>query len=185
MEAAQRKSKRAKIVIYDVYMHAMALKSLLQPGEYETETREWSKLLENQQTWMAWKTTFQEAYVAKRRAEAALEGEEKPFGGSAIFGAAAEKTPNKQLRRRGNQKTAGTAPLTNQMMDSLEGYLENISAAAIKTVSNGGPLVDLAASLEISVETVTRQQKEIKRLSKQVKYLKNRGTKAACVGKFP
>ena len=51
MEAAQRKSKRAKIVINDEYLHAVALKSLLQSGEYETETREWSKLPEDEQTW--------------------------------------------------------------------------------------------------------------------------------------
>ena len=69
----------------------MALKFLLQPGEYETETREWSKITEDHQTWTAWKTTFQEAYIAKRRAKAAREWEEKPFGGSAIFKAAPEK----------------------------------------------------------------------------------------------
>ena len=50
MEAAQRNSKREKLVIQDEYMHTVALKLLLQSGEYETETREWSKLLENQQT---------------------------------------------------------------------------------------------------------------------------------------
>ena len=91
MEAAQRKSKRAKLVMNDEYMHNGALKYLLQFGEYKTETWEWSKILEDQQTWVAWKTTFREAYVGKRRAEAAWEGEEKPFGGSAIFGAAPEK----------------------------------------------------------------------------------------------
>ena len=41
MEAAQRKSKRAKLVINDEYLHAVALKLLLQSGEYETETWEW------------------------------------------------------------------------------------------------------------------------------------------------
>ena len=41
MEAAQRKSKRAKLVINNEYLHAVALKSLLQSGEYKTETREW------------------------------------------------------------------------------------------------------------------------------------------------
>ena len=41
MEAAQHKCKRAKIVINDEYLHAVALKSILQSGEYETETREW------------------------------------------------------------------------------------------------------------------------------------------------
>ena len=56
-------------------MHTVALKLLLQSGEYETETQEWSKLPEYQQTWTAWKTTLQEAYVAERRAKATQEGE--------------------------------------------------------------------------------------------------------------
>ena len=58
MEAAQRKSKREKLVINGEYLHALALKSLLQSGEYETETWEWSKLPEDEQTWAEWKTTF-------------------------------------------------------------------------------------------------------------------------------
>ena len=49
MEAAQRKFKRAKLVINNKYLHAVALKSLLQSGEYETETRECSKLPEDEQ----------------------------------------------------------------------------------------------------------------------------------------
>ena len=56
VEAAQRKSKREKLVINNKYLHAVALKSLLQSGEYETETREWSKLPEDEQTWAEWKT---------------------------------------------------------------------------------------------------------------------------------
>ena len=67
MEAAQRKYKRAKIVINNEYLHAVALKYLLQSGEYETETREWSKLPEEKQTLAEWKTTFFAAYVAKRQ----------------------------------------------------------------------------------------------------------------------
>ena len=98
MEAAQQKPKREKLVIHDEYMHAVALKLLPQSGEYKMETREWSKLPQDQQNWAAWKTTFREAYSAKRRDEAAREGEEKPFGCSAIFGAAPEKS-KEQLRR--------------------------------------------------------------------------------------
>ena len=41
MEAAQRKSKREKLVINDKYLHDVTLKLLLQSVEYETETREW------------------------------------------------------------------------------------------------------------------------------------------------
>ena len=74
MESTQRKSKRVKLVITNEYMHAVTLKLLLQSGEYETETREWSKLQESQQTWTKCKTSFREAYVAKRRSEAAREG---------------------------------------------------------------------------------------------------------------
>ena len=58
MEAAKRKSKHAKLVINYEYLHAVVLKSLLQSVEYETETREWSKLPEADQTWEDWKTTF-------------------------------------------------------------------------------------------------------------------------------
>ena len=65
-------------------MHTVALKLLPQPGEYETETKECSKLPEDQQTWTAWKTTCREAYVAKLRTEAAREGEDKPFGSSVV-----------------------------------------------------------------------------------------------------
>ena len=80
VEAAQRKSKRAKLVINYVYLHDVALKSLLQSGEYETEFREWLKLPEDKQTWADWKAMFCAAYVAKRRLEAAREVEQKPFG---------------------------------------------------------------------------------------------------------
>ena len=41
MEAAQQKSKRSKLVIHDKFMHAVALKSLLNSGDYKTETQEW------------------------------------------------------------------------------------------------------------------------------------------------
>ena len=120
MEATQRKSKRAKLIINDEYMHAVALKFLLQSGDYETETREWSKLPEDKQTWTDWKTTFRAAYVAKRRSEADWEGEQKTFGGYALFGVApVEKEHIKQEK----------APqMSHQMLDSLEGYLDNITA---------------------------------------------------------
>ena len=41
-------------------------------------------------------------------------------------------------------------------MDSLEGYLDNIAAAATEIAANGGPLAELAASLVILVDTVAR-----------------------------
>ena len=110
MEAAQQKSKRGKLKIQDKYMHAVVLKLLLKWCENKSETREWLKLLDDQQTWAAWKTAFREAYVEKRRAEAAREGEDKPFGGSAANDA------HNQLRRRGSKNSDVPAVLSNQIL---------------------------------------------------------------------
>ena len=151
MEEAQCKSKRPKLVINDEYLHAVALKLLPQSGEYETETREWSKLPEADQTWDDWKTTFRAAYVAKRRSEAVREGEQKPFGGSAHFVPA--PVGNEPDKTESNPPT-----MSHQMLDSLEGYLDNIAAAATQTVATGTPLAELAARLAVSVDTVARQQ---------------------------
>ena len=71
------------------------------------------------------------------------------------------------------------------MRESLEGYLDSIAAAAMKTAAKGVPLAELEASLAISVDTVARQQQEIKCLSKQANALKNRGMQAASVGTLP
>ena len=60
------------------------------------------------------------------------------------------------------------------MLDSLEGYLYNIAAAATQTAENGGPLAELAASLAVSIDTVARQQIEIKRLVEQINALKKK-----------
>ena len=168
MEAAQSKLKRAKLVINDEYLHAVALKSLLQPGEYETETWEWLKLPEANQTWDNWKTTFRAAYVAKRRSKAVREGEQKPFGGSAQFGPA--PVGNKPEKTDSNPPT-----MSHQMLDSLEGYLDNIAAAATQTAATGTPLAELAASLAVSVDTVARKQIEIKRLTEHIKALRKKG----------
>ena len=61
------------------------------------------------------------------------------------------------------------------MLDSIEGYLDNIAAAATQTTANGGPLVEFAASLAISVDTVARHQQKIKRYLEQISALKKKG----------
>ena len=79
--------------------------------------------------------------MVKRGAESAREIEGKPFGGSAVIGGSAVNEAHRKLRRRGHTASAGPAPLTNKILDSLEGYLDNIAAAATQTVAKGGPLV--------------------------------------------
>ena len=84
-----------------------------------------------------WEPTFWEAYVAKRCYEASQEGEEKPFHGSVTFVGKRKKTQSKG------------AQLTHQMMDSLEGYLNNNVASATQTADQGGTIAELAASLAV------------------------------------
>ena len=72
-----------------------------------------------------------------------------------------------------NQEEGPQMP--HQMLDSLEGYLDNITAAATQTAANGGPLAELASSLMVSVDTVTRQQIEITRLTEKINALKKKG----------
>ena len=140
---------------------------ILQLGEYETETREWSKLPEADQTWEDWKTTFRAAYIAKRHSEAVIEGEQKPFGGSAQFGVA-------PVGNEPERKESNTSTMSHQMLDSLEGYLDNIAAAATQTAATGTPLAELADSLAVLVDTVARQQIEIKRLTEHINALRKK-----------
>ena len=82
----------------------------------------------------------------------------KPFGVSAVIRGSAVNEAHGQLRRQRHTTYTGTAPLPNQMLDTLEGYLYNIAAAETQTVTKGGPLAELVASLAISVDTVARHQ---------------------------
>ena len=65
--------------------------------------------------------------------------------------------------------------MSHQMLDYLEGYIDNIAAVATQMAANGGPLAELADSLAVSVDTVARQQIEIKRITEQIKSLKKKG----------
>ena len=65
--------------------------------------------------------------------------------------------------------------MSNQMLDSLEGYLDNIAAAATQTAANRCPLAELAASLAVSMDTVAREQPEIKSLTEHINALKKKG----------
>ena len=70
------------------------------------------------------------------------------------------------------------------MLESLKKYLDNIAGAATQTVAKGGPLAELAASIALSVDTVARQQQEIKHLYEQINAMKNIGTQASSIGKI-
>ena len=116
--------------------------------------------------------------MAKCRAEASREGEEKPFSG-----AAADEAHN-HLRRRVSSSSAVPASMSNQMLDFLKGYLNNIAAATTQAVENGGPLAEFSVSLAISVDTVAAQSWEIKRLYEHINALKKKRTPTSSSGRM-
>ena len=65
--------------------------------------------------------------------------------------------------------------MSHQMLDSLEGYLDNIAAALTQTTATGIPLTELAAILAVLVYTVARQQIEIKRLTEHINAPRKKG----------
>ena len=65
--------------------------------------------------------------------------------------------------------------MSHQILYSLEGYLDNIAAAVTQTAATGTPLAELAASLAVLVDTVARQQIEIKRLTEHINALREKG----------
>ena len=79
------------------------------------------------------------------------EGEQNIFGGSTQFGVA-------PVGNEPEQKESNTPTMSHQMLDSLEGYLDNITAAATQTAATGTPLAELAASLAVLVDMVAREQ---------------------------
>ena len=62
------------------------------------------------------------------------EAEQKPFGGSERFGVA--HVGNEQPEQQDAPK------MSRQMLDSLEGYLDNNATAATQTAATGGPLAE-------------------------------------------
>ena len=62
------------------------------------------------------------------------------------------------------------------MLDSIEGYLDNIGSAATQPVENGGPLAEFSARLAFFIDTVAVQAKEIKILYQHINAIKKKGT---------
>ena len=101
---------------------------------------------------------FLAAYSAKDLSNKSREAVGRPFGGEAT------KQPPMPGRK-------GDVPITNHMVDTIAGYLDNI--ADLDTNLGGGKeLSDLAASIAILVETNVAQAKELKQMRERINTLK-------------
>ena len=143
MEAAHKKSVRTPLPVTDAVMQSIAFRAILASGEYPNDMKEWQKLTPAEQKWENWKTKFLLAYSSKELSYKARDAVGQPFGGQAI-----EQALSQQVQPQ----------VTNQMLDTLAGYLNNLAAAAT-TTGRRTDLSDLAASMAILVDTNTAQAK--------------------------
>ena len=65
--------------------------------------------------------------------------------------------------------------MSHQMLDYLEGYLDNITTASTQMAATRTPLAELADGLAVLVDTVARQHIEIKRLTDHINALRKKG----------
>ena len=129
--------------VTDAVIRSIAFRAILESGEYPDNMREWQNLTPVKQMWDKCKTKLLLSYAAKVLSDKARDAVGKPFGGHAIVQALAHQVQ---------------AQVTNQMVDTLAVYLNNISAAATTTRS-GTKLADHAASMSILVDTNASQAK--------------------------
>ena len=105
--------------------------------------RGWQNLTPANQMWDKWKTKFLLAHAAKELRNKSRDAVGQSFGDQSIAQALLQQVQ----------------PLvTNQMVDTLAGYLDNISAAAT-TTGCGTELADLATIMDILVDTNAAQSK--------------------------
>ena len=139
-------------------MHTIAFMALLDSNEYPYDMREWQNITLTKQTWEEWRVKFLAAHAAKDIRGKTCEDVGQMFGGEDT-----KQPPPPSWKR--------DVPITNNMVDTLEGYLDNIAAEAMN-VGGGKELADLAASMAILVDTNVAQAKDIKKMREKINALK-------------
>jgi len=177
LEEAQAQADRAGLPISDDVLVATANRAMLASNDYPDETKAWNKLAPTSRTWALWKPTYHEVYTANKRVDDIRGEQGKPFGGSASnpFGGTAPAAENSTAKA---VKFGAANQPTDEMVDSLAGYLDNMAAA----VTNGGSTFEqyaenftkLADSIVTLTDTNKKQQAELRALREENASLKKK-----------
>ena len=166
MEAAHKKSARTPLPVTNAVMQAIAFRANLASGEYPDNMRKWQKLTPAEHMWDKCNTECLLAYADKELIDKARDAVGQPFGGQSIVQALTQQVQPQ---------------VTNQMVETLDGYLNNISAAAT-TTGRGKELDDFAASMAILVDTNASQAKVLKQMRYQINDFCNNNHQADASG---
>ena len=135
LEDAQRKLARANLPMSDDQLLAIASTAVLASEHFPHPTDEWEALPRDQKTWTAWKTHYRAAHLARKRLLLA-SGRSNTTGGVA------------------HAVTYDTT-IQPETLDRLDGYLDNLAAAATNDRTTLSQLIDSNANLTANVATLT------------------------------
>ena len=143
---------------------AIVNRAMLASNGYPDKTNLWNKLAPASCNWDLWKPAYQEVYIANRREAKIWGNQEKPFSDIA----SADETSNTAKKAVNFSTSDHATTLTNKMVDSLCGYLDNLSGA----VTNRGStfeqysrnFTNLANNIVTLTDTNQNQQAELRDL---------------------
>jgi hypothetical protein len=136
LEEAQRKLARANLPMLDDQLLAIASTSVLASGHFPRPTNEWEALARNNKTWTAWKTHYRAAHIARKRQMLAAGATPASGMAHAVLGGEDATIPPDTFTR-------------------LDGYLDNLAAAATTERSTLAQLIETNATLTANIATLT------------------------------
>jgi hypothetical protein len=136
LEEAQRKLARANLPMSDDQLLAIASTSVLASGHFPRPTDEWEALACNHKTWTAWKTHYRAAHIARKRQ---------------MLAAGATPTSGMAHAVMGGEDTT----ISPDTFTRLDGYLDNLAAAATTERSTLAQLIETNATLTANIATLT------------------------------
>ena len=137
LEDAQRKLARANLPMSDAQLLAIASTAILASGHFPRPTDEWEALTANAKTWAAWKTHYRAAHIARKRQMLAAGKTTSSFGGAA------------------HVVTTIDEAISDVTLTRLDGYLDNLAAAATTERSTLTQLIENNATLTANVTSLT------------------------------
>ncbi len=136
LEEAQHKLAHANLPMSDDQLLAIASTSVLASGHFPRPTDEWEALARNNKTWTAWKAHYRAAHIARKRQ---------------MLAAGATPTSGMAHAVLGGEDTT----ISPDTFTRLDGYLDNLAAAATTERSTLAQLIETNATLTANIATLT------------------------------
>jgi hypothetical protein len=140
LEEAQRKLTRANLPMTDAQLLAIASASVLRSGHFARPTDKWEALPSARKMWAAWKTHYRATHIARKR-QLLAAGKARPPS----CGTANSVTPAYVM----------DDSISPEALSKLDGYLDNLAAAATMEKTTLTQLIENNATLTVTVTLLT------------------------------